>query len=80
MISRMFRGRRGQIRQADEDCVIYELNDALDTLIFRWEKCVEMNTKSAKGPSYRRRRNAIVKKGLSFMHDFTKRRTDENKK
>ncbi len=66
--------------QADEDGVIYELNDALDTLIFRWQTCVEINSKAAKGPSYRRRRNAIVKKGLSFMHDFTKRRTDENKK
>ncbi len=57
-----------------EDDVIYELNDALESLMFRWEFVVEHNPHAAKGPSFRRRRDELIKKGVDYLHDFKKRR------
>ncbi len=63
--------------QSDEDGVIYELNDALETMIFRWEKCVEMNPAAASGDTYYLRRDEIVKKGQNFFHNFKRRKKNK---
>ncbi len=53
-----------------EDDVIYELNDALESLMFRWNFVVEHNPHAAKGSSYRCRRAELIGRAHRFLDDF----------
>ncbi|MCD8150090.1 MAG: hypothetical protein LUE92_11150 [Clostridiales bacterium] len=53
-----------------EDDVIVDMQDAADTLIFRWNKCLELNPEIAKAKSFRSRVKKIAKETREFLHKF----------
>ncbi|MCD8225016.1 MAG: ParB N-terminal domain-containing protein [Clostridiales bacterium] len=53
-----------------EDDVIVDMQDAADTLIFRWNKCLELNPEIAKTETFQFRVRKIAKEAMEFLHKF----------
>ena len=53
-----------------EDDVILDMQDAVDTLIFRWNKCLELNPDIAKEKTFGSRVRKIAQEAILFLHKF----------
>ncbi|MCD8189799.1 MAG: hypothetical protein LUD78_06200, partial [Clostridiales bacterium] len=53
-----------------EDDVVLDMQDAVDTLIFRWNKCLELNPEIAKETTFLNRIKQIAKKGIHYLQNF----------
>ncbi len=53
-----------------EDDVVLDMQDAVDTLIFRWNKCLELNPEIAKAATFCSRIKQIAKEGIHYLQKF----------
>ncbi|MCD8189368.1 MAG: hypothetical protein LUD78_03985 [Clostridiales bacterium] len=53
-----------------EDDVVLDMQDAIDTLIFRWNKCLELNPDIAKVATFCSRIKQIAKEGIHYLQKF----------
>ncbi|MCC8075255.1 MAG: hypothetical protein LIO95_04810 [Clostridiales bacterium] len=53
-----------------EDDVVLDMQDAVDTLIFRWNKCLELNPEIAKAATFSTRIKQIAKEGIYYLQKF----------
>ncbi|MCD7821174.1 MAG: L-fucose/L-arabinose isomerase family protein [Clostridiales bacterium] len=53
-----------------EDDVVLDMQDAVDTLIFRWNKCLELNPEIAKAATFSARIKQIAKEGIHYLQKF----------
>ncbi|MCD8189298.1 MAG: hypothetical protein LUD78_03610 [Clostridiales bacterium] len=57
-----------------EGDVVLDMQDAVDTLIFRWNKCLELNPGIAKEKTFLTRISQIAKEGIHYLQDFMEAR------
>jgi len=58
--------------EGDPDTMVYEMNDALDSLIFRWEFCHTHHRSFFDDEPYRSQVRDTIRKGLKFMQEYEK--------
>ncbi|MCD8146367.1 MAG: hypothetical protein LUD84_03640 [Clostridiales bacterium] len=53
-----------------EDDVVLDMRDAVETMIFRWNKCLELNPEIAKETTFCTRISQIAKEGIHYLQKF----------